>query len=207
MTILTGGLFKNFFASGTSALFPLHDNYFATSHLCLTVPPPLAALGATALVGDLPAAPTEVELGAGGWKSKTITILNMDMRAEIWWECLYNQQFCWKYSYHFVNLGFKLHYTGLKLVQPDKCSTSFVVFHYNASQLKPQTIRLTHKLLLPPPRTRCNRTRHTETGILVRHRTDDQHTKKYQPWRNLSTPPRYAEISGLLGSAAVLFDK
>lgn len=33
--------------------------------LCLTVPP-LAARGATALVGDLLPAPTEVELGAGG---------------------------------------------------------------------------------------------------------------------------------------------
>jgi len=59
-------LLNNFSTSITSALFPSHDNYFATSHLCLTVPPPLAALGATALVGDLPPAPTEVELGAGG---------------------------------------------------------------------------------------------------------------------------------------------
>lgn len=33
--------------------------------LCLTVPP-LAALGATALVGDLLPAPTEVVLGAAG---------------------------------------------------------------------------------------------------------------------------------------------
>lgn len=33
--------------------------------LCLTVPP-LAALGATALVGDLLPAPTDVELGAAG---------------------------------------------------------------------------------------------------------------------------------------------
>lgn len=64
--ILTGGLLKKFSTSITSALFPLRVNYFATSHLCLTAPPPLAALGATALVGDLPPAPTEVELGAGG---------------------------------------------------------------------------------------------------------------------------------------------
>jgi hypothetical protein len=43
------------------------------SHLCLTVPP-LAALGATALVGDLLPAPTDVELGAAGYKIKTIII-------------------------------------------------------------------------------------------------------------------------------------
>jgi len=59
-------LINNFSTSITPALFPLHDNYFATSHLCLTVPPPPAVLGATALVGDLPPVPTEVELGAGG---------------------------------------------------------------------------------------------------------------------------------------------
>jgi hypothetical protein len=64
--ILTGGMLNNFSTSITSALFPIHVNRFATSHLCLIVPPPLAALGATALVGDLPPAPTEVELGAGG---------------------------------------------------------------------------------------------------------------------------------------------
>jgi hypothetical protein len=49
----------------TSVHFPFHDNYFITSHLCLTAPP-LGALGATALVGDLLPAPTDVELGAGG---------------------------------------------------------------------------------------------------------------------------------------------
>jgi hypothetical protein len=41
------------------------NNFVLNSHLCLTVPP-LAALGATALVGDLLPAPTDVELGAAG---------------------------------------------------------------------------------------------------------------------------------------------
>jgi hypothetical protein len=44
---------------------PFWQNQFVISHLCLTVPP-LAALGATALVGDLLPAPTVVELGAAG---------------------------------------------------------------------------------------------------------------------------------------------
>jgi hypothetical protein len=61
-------------------LFPLfspQQNNFVTSYLCRTVPPPLAALGATALVGDLLPAPTDVELGAAGWKFKTIIIFKM----------------------------------------------------------------------------------------------------------------------------------
>jgi hypothetical protein len=157
-------MLNNFSTSITSALYPIHVNYFATAHLCLTVPPPLAALGATALVGDLPPAPTEVELGAGGWKSKTITILKMDKRGEIWWECPYNHQLCWKYSYHFVNLGFELHYTGLKLVQPAKCSTRLFAFHYNASQL-------THTQHTPPTSTywKLPNTSHgnRDTGMII----------------------------------------
>jgi len=37
------------------------------------------------------------------------------MHGEIRWECPYNQQLCSKYSYNFVNLGFKLHYTGVEI--------------------------------------------------------------------------------------------
>lgn len=47
------------------------------SYLCLTVPP-VAALGATVFVGDLPPDPTVVELGGAGCKDKkksvTLTI-------------------------------------------------------------------------------------------------------------------------------------
>lgn len=59
--------------SDTRKILPIKEvkNEVQFDYLCLTVPPPLAALGATALVGDLLPAPTDVELGEAGFICKT----------------------------------------------------------------------------------------------------------------------------------------